>query len=232
MDDLILLIAISIHALRVEGDAGGEFPTLPAGDFYPRPPGGGRLAKHLSFAFGSSFLSTPSGWRATAGWKAPCPHSFGFLSTPSGWRATRREQSQAGGRYDFYPRPPGGGRRRARRWQSATTVNFYPRPPGGGRPRYSRGRQFWAMVFLSTPSGWRATPFIELHKIRERKVISIHALRVEGDFQIIDQPQYFYKFLSTPSGWRATGTLVVYDRVKTISIHALRVEGDLAARRL
>ena len=56
--------------------------------------------------------------------------------------------------------------------------NFYPRPPGGGRRRYHNCKVA-AILFLSTPSGWRATVSFadRLGKID----ISIHALRVEGD---------------------------------------------------
>ena len=59
------------------------------------------------------------------------------------------------------------------------SIDFYPRPPGGGRQRafLTLARR---LKFLSTPSGWRATPsFVSNVKSR---VISIHALRVEGDF--------------------------------------------------
>ncbi len=57
-------------------------------------------------------------------------------------------------------------------------LNFYPRPPGGGR-LVPESWQREAARFLSTPSGWRAT----LYKLRQIgvDVISIHALRVEGD---------------------------------------------------
>ena len=79
---------ISIHALRVEGDKRRARTNSSIRDFYPRPPGGGRpLATAISFEQ-DTFLSTPSGWRAT----------FYFL--PSGARF-----------FYFYPRPPGGGRR-------------------------------------------------------------------------------------------------------------------------
>ena len=80
--------AISIHALRVEGDLrevalavgcpGDFYPRPPGGGrrlplrvdlraryFYPRPPGGGRLLLIASSSTSPSFLSTPSGWRAT-----------------------------------------------------------------------------------------------------------------------------------------------------------------------
>ena len=56
-------------------------------------------------------------------------------------------------------------------------------------------------IFLSTPSGWRAT---ELSVVPDlSNFISIHALRVEGDY------------------WNG-GQTTAY----RISIHALRVEGD------
>ena len=81
-------------------------------------------------------------------------------------------------------------------------------------------------------------------------MISIHALRVEGDYRMALSYHTFCKFLSTPSGWRATcsrGSSPAdlsqflstpsgwratrdhkHDRVCCeISIHALRVEGDM-----
>ena len=106
-----------------------------------------------------------------------------------------------------------------------TGSDFYPRPPGGGRPAVAldttlthEGISIHALRvegdnhrladledierFLSTPSGWRATPdfeppFPHIH-------ISIHALRVEGDPLGIVTRLAQASFLSTPSGWRAT----------------------------
>ena len=147
---------ISIHALRVEGDPATERKKTAAFDFYPRPPGGGRLAKHLSFASGASFLSTPSGWRATKscylhqtqkphisihalrvegdrGRCASTTDSPKFLSTPSGWRATGL-QGRQGREVEFLSTPSG--------WRATL---------GGVL------NGFFALVFLSTPSGWRAT---------------------------------------------------------------------------
>ena len=57
--------------------------------------------------------------------------------------------------------------------------DFYPRPPRGGRPQkqYGDGSKW---KFLSTPSARRATcGRLSDGKIR---IISIHALREEGDF--------------------------------------------------
>ena len=57
--------------------------------------------------------------------------------------------------------------------------------------------------FLSTPSGWRATP--KCKKNRKHRCISIHALRVEGDPRSgAERRGRWITFLSTPSGWRAT----------------------------
>ena len=57
-------------------------------------------------------------------------------------------------------------------------------------------------IFLSTPSGWRAT--------------GAFAMQEEGE----------KIFLSTPSGWRATIPYFPLQTSLDISIHALRVEGD------
>ena len=81
--------------------------------------------------------------------------------------------------------------------------------------------------FLSTPSGWRAT-FFDLI-VSKRVCISIHALRVEGDFDLREPTAAPEIFLSTPSGWRATRIVPGGDRCRHISIHALRVEGDINA---
>ena len=57
-------------------------------------------------------------------------------------------------------------------------------------------------------------------------MISIHALRVEGDRSPFFVTPPTILFLSTPSGWRATLRHISKARNSGISIHALRVEGD------
>ena len=124
---------ISIHALREEGDQrwqcvsvdGLGFLSTPSarratainlgsgamrGDFYPRPPRGGRPGNTQAQTRRSTFLSTPSARRATT----------------SATAISRKQRN-------FYPRPPRGGRpgQLALRRQ---LYNFYPRPPRGGRP--------------------------------------------------------------------------------------------------
>ena len=193
-------------------------------DFYPRPPGGGRQHPCGSGSREKEFLSTPSGWRATLPRGCPPEKCDKFLSTPSGWRATslhRRCRTKAP---NFYPRPPGGGR--PRDWAtSSTLLYFYPRPPGGGRPGCTVKYENGALVFLSTPSGWRATLLwaaggragdnfyprppgggrqSDFECRRRLGEISIHALRVEGDHDVEVRHTHSVQFLSTPSGWRAT----------------------------
>ena len=195
-------IVISIHALRVEGDKGGGWLSWVRFDFYPRPPGGGRLSTPGLLPFSQNFYPRPPGggrlFSASTAILMPAKISihalrvegdplefanpplltYAFLSTPSGWRATRAIcPAWTAQSANFYPRPPGGGRR-----GGIDTIlpqaDFYPRPPGGGRrPRISPKRRRHS--FLSTPSGWRATDTI-VGQQQEIK-ISIHALRVEGD---------------------------------------------------
>ena len=124
---------------------------------------------------------------------------------------------------------------------------FYPRPPRGGRPEaaLSAARFF---RFLSTPSARRATcghgtagVFLgyfyprpprggrhpRLLPVLPCPVISIHALREEGD-RCAPQSRarcrsYFYP--RPPRGGRQVGLGVGTPRI-VISIHALREEGD------
>ena len=57
-------------------------------------------------------------------------------------------------------------------------------------------------------------------------LISIHALREEGDNGLSPAPASVLIFLSTPSARRATPSLQPSTRSSDISIHALREEGD------
>ena len=162
----------------MEGDR--IYFVLPPGttDFYPRPPGGGRLSRCL-FVFGNRKISIHA-LRVEGDLTKVTITLFPslFLSTPSGWRATAPCTLISVSILYFYPRPPGGGRR-VKSFQKALTFRF-----------------------LSTPSGWRAT-FVIIESM-ETDNISIHALRVEGDFLFLIILYLMFVFLSTPSGWRAT----------------------------
>ena len=178
---------------------------------------------------GRIFLSTPSARRATIDeYKA---HKKAEISIHALREEGDREiQTDRAWRANFYPRPPRGGRPNPPVWvelisgflstpsarratsqvEMARRINkdFYPRPPRGGRRETFWGR-LRRRVFLSTPSARRAT--VAVHRGNAVGVISIHALREEGDWMI--------------SLSRA---------IPSISIHALREEGDRAstARRL
>ena len=79
--------------------------------------------------------------------------------------------------------------------------------------------------FLSTPSARRAT--MRLLRLCGAFLISIHALREEGDLWKRWRIQRGNPFLSTPSARRATTSSILSQARLKISIHALREEGDL-----
>ena len=66
----------------------------------------------------------------------------------------------------------------------------------------------------------------------DKKMISIHALREEGDELFLPVVNLQTQFLSTPSARRATLSSYPLDSASAIiSIHALREEGDAPAPR-
>ena len=83
-------------------------------------------------------------------------------------------------------------------------------------------------VFLSTPSGWRATMPTTPPPVAAE--ISIHALRVEGDSTRIMQIIKQIHFYPRPPGGGRRRSCYAGGGQKDISIHALRVEGDQAAK--
>ena len=193
-------LRISIHALRVEGDAVDHLLAHKVNfDFYPRPPGGGRLSSRIGIKGILKFLSTPSGWRATKSYIKYCYAKL-FLSTPSGWRATTFRAAQ-GHRTPISIH--------ALRVEGDIKTTFkvvlpsaFLSTPSGWRATAVTKSSSRILRFLSTPSGWRATNDVE--KALQAGYISIHALRVEGDNSLTTRCISISKFLSTPSGWRAT----------------------------
>ena len=149
-------------------------------------------------------------------------HSFLFLSTPSGWRATSNSSTRCIGRREFLSTPSG--------WRATISFstaahrsNFYPRPPGGGRQSSLLphvGDRLISIHALRVEGD--AHPGIYVRTCN----ISIHALRVEGDGSKMYTEGLAEAFLSTPSGWRATLVKAQIEYTRKISIHALRVEGD------
>ena len=56
--------------------------------------------------------------------------------------------------------------------------------------------------------------------------ISIHTLRMEGDFIVGQLAEAYHLFQSTPSAWRVTTGGLAAHASHLISIHTLRMEGD------
>ena len=199
------------------------FEQTAGSDFYPRPPGGGRLRPQLLALFLNLFLSTPSGWRATGptsniitydGISIHALRVEGDLSlfpTLHGLAAISIHALRVEGDTGLSKALAGINKISIHALRvegdsaacliASSTWYFYPRPPGGGR----RGKAGTRPLSLA---------------------ISIHALRVEGDKQTIFNAwakRYFYP--RPPGG----GRLSRHDprgSAQGISIHALRVEGD------
>ena len=169
--------AISIHALREEGDRPSFFKSSMSGNFYPRPPRGGRRVGMPQHVGVQRFLSTPSARRATVSSRdSPRTSKISIHALREEGDAAATLLSRVPSH--FYPRPPRGGRPSAlgsATFSSAISIHalreegdlktaiagveaadFYPRPPRGGRRR-CRGRRSRSWRFLSTPSARRAT---------------------------------------------------------------------------
>ena len=147
-------VAISIHALREEGDKPPGRPSLPTPYFYPRPPRGGRPIN-----FNTDVLADPI--------------SIHALREEGDLRLLGRSLHS----FYFYPRPPRGGRP----WILLTTsrASRFLSTPSARRATSCARR--WRIIskFLSTPSARRAT--LSVRQKQQPQVISIHALREEGD---------------------------------------------------
>ena len=190
---------ISIHALREEGDKRVKNVRSHIRNFYPRPPRGGRPRPPRLPPRWRTFLSTPSARRATQ-----------QISDYVDWldisiHALREEGD------------------RAWRLLRALHSNFYPRPPRGGRLLLVC-KPFLHTRFLSTPSARRATVLLDAEA--RQIIISIHALREEGDLRTRQgscPPLYFYP--RPPRGGRRGHGRLIWS-YWMISIHALREEGD------
>ena len=169
---------ISIHALREEGDMAVRAGCCCSTYFYPRPPRGGRLqrARQRPARFFISIHALREEGDLLDRWEEYSLETF--LSTPSARRATRSLALAFRSPRNFYPRPPRGGR------QAAAFVLALDK------------------LFLSTPSARRATT--SFHFCVTLVLISIHALREEGDCPLNGPASPASRFLSTPSARRAT----------------------------
>ncbi len=160
--NLLHCLAISIHALREEGDylrkSRSDLEAISIHALREE----GDFKKPFVVAYLVPFLSTPSARRATAAPLRCCKRSV-----------------------HFYPRPPRGGRLFHRTGAQTRSAYFYPRPPRGGRPFFN---------------GFDIPGYL----------ISIHALREEGDQGGRPMKTLNQIFLSTPSARRATAIFAVF----------------------
>ena len=220
--------AISIHALREEGDPRILPRSQTVKYFYPRPPRGGRRGCRCWSRRRKNFYPRPPrGGRRPVGDALPVVPSISIHALREEGDTAEAEAGEQGhyisihalreegdqrhhphrpGKKNFYPRPPRGGRRSWQGWSGRSRRYFYPRPPRGGRRGRAR-RELYAGI------------------------ISIHALREEGDTKSTTTSRRRSQFLSTPSTRRATHAGVLRVLLQQISIHALREEGDLQGGR-
>ena len=177
---------------------------------------------------GSRFLSTPSARRATT-------LIIGLL--PKRLISIHALREEGDGRWHsvispftyFYPRPPRGGRLTTFSQSAAHTANFYPRPPRGGR-LVCHVFDCPLGLFLSTPSARRATgrlcpcatpsPYFYPRPPRGGRpfslslpslspVISIHALREEGDLLIPSTAHTSFNFYPRPPRGGRHGLIII-----------------------
>ena len=81
-------------------------------------------------------------------------------------------------------------------------LDFYPRPPRGGR-RAAIPEYYWRKLISIHALREEGDSLAELQSIMMR-AISIHALREEGDVVVVVVGSVEMLFLSTPSARRAT----------------------------
>ena len=168
---------ISIHALREEGDADKPQHIEPNGHFYPRPPRGGRLSD-----FDCTELLLTISIHALRE-EGDVDGNGEIVTEPISIHALREEGDQTDTKL------------------AMTLANFYPRPPRGGRLCAPCKIRF-ETLFLSTPSARRATS--------------------PSLFPILTAKHFYPR---PPRGGRPV-PIALLKLLDTISIHALREEGD------
>ena len=139
------------------------------------------------------FLSTPSARRATG-----LPRRHGRHPEIS-IHALREEgdskhRLDGAGRSHFYPRPPRGGRQGP--FQGTLTKSKFLSTPSARRATKLQIIGLDVTQFLSTPSARRATG--QWRRVGSHRLISIHALREEGDCCPIVFPSVIKDFYPRP----------------------------------
>ena len=194
---------ISIHALRGEGDAPVNVDAVKLAISIHALRGEGDW--NVSWKGENAFTISIHALRGEGDGQVPGPTMVSgiFLSTPSVGRATSIFCKTTCCSFYFYPRPPWGGRRRTR--SSRNDGGLFLSTPSVGRATSGLAATGIDQVaFLSTPSVGRATK--QAPASAGPTIISIHALRGEGDGRGGVMRGLGSAFLSTPSVGRATCT--------------------------
>ena len=220
-EELRRLAEISIHALRGEGDLALRLGAVQRKISIHALRGEGDKVSLVTFKYILTFQSTPSVGRATK------PPNINQYCEGISIHALRGEGdiltplSLPRALY-FNPRPPWGGR--LEEWATTSKTTQFQSTPSVGRATRLRSILRPAKLFQSTPSVGRATHLYQWDT--GRQVISIHALRGEGDpAQPLNNAQCRYFNPRPPWGGRQKEMGITGTTAK-ISIHALRGEGD------
>ena len=172
--------------------------------FNPLPPYGGRLASDRNDVRSRHFNPLPPyGGRP---WieMPTCTHLSKVQSTPSVWRETVfTSHSQTLPGISIHSLRMEGDPRHD--MPAEFLRNFNPLPPYGGRLR-ENSSPGGGLVFQSTPSVWRETGVV--FPVAVDTVISIHSLRMEGDYMRLGDSFIDSAFQSTPSVWRETNLIL------------------------
>ena len=127
-----VVLVISIHSLRMEGDADCICLAFWHRHFNPLPPHGGRRHFYHSFLFFCIFQSTPSAWRETISCTSISSLSGSFQSTPSAWRETKL-------------------------YCTILCIHTFQSTPSAWRETLHISTRVVVSSFQSTPSAWRET---------------------------------------------------------------------------
>ncbi len=170
------------------------------------------------------FQSTPSAWRETTYKSKAMLAGFAFQSTPSAWRETKRVQRNLHRNRNFNPLPPHGGRQ-VNQVLGGKQITFQSTPSAWRETSSSRSCSGACRKFQSTPSAWRETRW--WNRNCPVSVISIHSLRMEGDYKCAIIYTEVRDFNPLPPHGGRLRWVAAPGRFGNISIHSLRMEGDI-----
>ena len=213
---------ISIHALREEGDECVGTPRRGPQDFYPRPPRGGRprlrpAARRARLYF---YPRPPRGGRQRLqSMVEDLPEISIHALREEGDYTTNTPHGQE---VLFLSTPSARRATAGRADERLLAIHFYPRPPRGGRRRDFLRRDFGDVISIHA---LREEGDQTRKALRSFPFISIHALREEGDSQSSRTTAATDTFLSTPSARRATRSHLL------ISAHRISFLSTPSARR-